>query len=263
MILYKGKIKPHRKLLSVAKLIILALIMLGIVSCVKLQSVNPIVTTAFIPDEIPTDTYILPCKNKDNIIVWLDAGHGGFDPGTYVMLDGIRVYEKDIVLDIVLRTYELFMQSDSGVTVFLTRADDRHISLHDRIKLWNNTDYMTTKADLVVSVHADFYEGPTAQSVSGIQVNYCRNKVTNTGRIDITDSQFAQIMQNNLVSATGARDRLVRGDRGLFVPANSTMPAVLIEVGFMSNSNELAKLLTEEYRIKIAKAIYAGIIECL
>ena len=204
---------------------------------------------------------ILPHMGSYNRIVWLDAGHGGFDTGTYVMHNGMRVYEKDIALDIVLIVYELFQQSNSGVRVFLTRSDDSHVGLSQRINLWNGTEYIAAKADLVVSVHVDYYEGLTAQTVSGIQVNYYRNQNENTGRTNITNAQFAQILQNHLVDKTGARDRFTRGDRGFFILEESTMPAVLIEVGFMSNREELTRLLTAEYRMLIARGIYRGIVE--
>ena len=204
---------------------------------------------------------ILPYRDTYPKIVWLDAGHGDRDTGTYVTLNGARIYEKDIALDIVLRVYELFRQSDSSVKAFLTRADDSHIRLAHRPNLWNDTPYMVAKAELVVSVHVDYYEGATAQTVSGIQVNYYSNQAQNTGRVDITSGQFAQILQNHLVNETGARDRNTRGDRGFVLLAESTMPAVLIETGFMSNSAELAKLLTETYRMSIARGIYEGIVE--
>lgn len=206
---------------------------------------------------------VVPYVDMDSVIVWLDAGHGGFDVGTYVVLDecGTVINEKDITLAIVLKVYELFQKSDSGVNVFLSRADDSYVNIHDRPLLWNYNN--TAKADLVVSVHVDFYEGPTAQTVSGIQVNYYQNNANNTGRVDITNRQFAQILQDNLVHETGARDRFVRGDRGFIIPANSTMPAVLIETGFMSNNDELSKLMTEEYRMSIATAIYNSIVEAI
>ncbi|MCL1788051.1 MAG: N-acetylmuramoyl-L-alanine amidase [Defluviitaleaceae bacterium] len=202
-----------------------------------------------------------PYRDTYPKIVWLDAGHGGRDTGTYVTLNGVRIYEKDIALDIVLRVYELFRQSDSGVKAFLTRADDSHVQLSHRPNLWNNTPTMVAKADLVVSVHVDYYEGETAQTVSGIQVNYYSNQAQNTGRVDITGGQFAQILQNHLVNETGARDRNIRGDRGFAILAESAMPAVIIETGFMSNSEELAKLMTEAYRMSIARGIYEGIVE--
>ena len=258
--------RKRRRLRLSVKLIVLALILLGANLLFRTLFVDTVVPVTMVMEQ-SFENYessiidILPYRDRYNKIVWLDAGHGGFDIGTYVMLNGIRVYEKDITLDIVLMVYELFQQSNSGVRVFLTRADDSHVSLSNRTALWNDTDYMIAKADLVVSVHVDYYEGPTAQTVAGVQVNYYKNQNKNTGRVDITNAQFAQILQDHLVNETGARDRLIRGDRGFTIPEESTMPAVLIEAGFMSNSEELARLLTVEYRMLIARAIYSGIVE--
>ena len=207
----------------------------------------------------------MPYKDNFSAVVWLDAGHGGVDVGTYVTLDesGTRVYEKDITLAIVLKVYKLFAHSNSNVRIFLTRADDIYIHRHDRPLLWNYTEYMVAKADLVVSVHVDFYEGRTAQYVSGIQVNYYQNNLSNTGRINITGETFAQILQDHLINETGARDRSIRGDRRFVIPTYSTMPAVVIEAGFMSNDEELLKLQTAEYRMAIATAIYNGIVDAV
>jgi len=218
-------------------------------------------------DAMPYKGRNIPAPQEDcnNIIVWLDAGHGGVDAGTYVTLDeyGTRIYEKDIVLAIVLKAYELFAQSDAEVQVFLTRADDSYVHRHDRILLWNYTDYTIAKGDLVVSVHVDFYEGRTAQAVSGIQVNYYQNNHENTGRIDITQRELAQVLQDHLIYKTGARDRDIRGDRRFVIPTYSTMPAVIIEAGFMSNNDELSKLITAEYQMLIAMAIYYGVVEAM
>jgi len=199
----------------------------------------------------------------DHIVIWLDAGHGGVDAGTYTTFNGQRVYEKDIVLDIVLMIYTLFQDSNAPVRVYLTRNNDTHTFARYRIPKWNNTADTIAKADLVVSVHADYFDGSGAQSVYGIQVYYCQNKTRNTGRLNITDQQFAQIMQDHLVSATGARDRGISGDRYLLIPSYSTMPAILIETGFLSNYSELEILMTQEYRMLIATAIYTAIIAAI
>jgi len=198
---------------------------------------------------------------EDNyIIVWLDAGHGGEDPGTYTFVDGQRIYEKDIALEIVLMTYALFNESDSGIRIYLTRNDDSHMFARYRINQWNQTPHTIAKADLVVSIHADYYEGRTSQSVYGIRSFYNQNKRGNTGRLDITAAQFAQTLQGHLIETTGARCRGINGNRGLLIPTYSTMPAVLIEVGFLSHHDELSRLMTAEYRQLIAQAIYSGIV---
>jgi len=257
--------RKRRKLRFGAKLVILALMLLVATMLFRTLFTNwiaPSVDTMGQSEHYGSgilDT--TPYRDRYDRIVWLDAGHGGFDTGTYVVRGDTRIYEKDITLDIILMVYEMFQRSNSGVRAFLTRADDSHVSLSTRTNLWNDTEYMIAKADLVVSVHVDYYEGSTAQTVSGVQVNYYRNQLGNTGRVDITNGQFAQILQDHLVNETGARDRQIRGDRGFNIPEGSSMPAVLIETGFMSNSEELAKLLTDEYRRSIARAIYNGIVE--
>ena len=254
---------PRKKLRYSIRIVIPALTVLCVI--VFLRHIASAVYTVAVPGPRieNSDMYFSSNEDEDNdsIIVWLDAGHGGADIGTYVMHNGVRVYEKDITLSIVLKVYELFQQSQSDVKILLTRSDDSYMHRHNRIRQWNYTAYTIAKADLVVSVHVDFYEGPTAQQVCGIQVNYYQNKYGNTGRVAITDRHFAQIMQDNMISSTGARDRSIRGDRRFSIPVLSTMPAILIETGFMSNYNELSKLLTTEYQMSIAEAIYNGIVE--
>jgi len=239
-----------------AKLILLGLALLLLYLFLRTPNPATYALTIPAPEQFRESTSI-DLYNESQKIIWLDAGHGGFDVGTYAVINGLRVYEKDITLAIVLKAYELLQESNL-VQVFLTRTDDSYVNLANRPTLWNESN-----ADLVVSVHVDFYDGSTAQAVSGIQVNYCQNKAYNTGRINIIDAQFAQIMQNQLISRTGARDRHIRGDREFVIPTDSTMPTVLIEAGFMSNRNELAKLLTPNYQMLIATAIYNGILEAI
>ena len=210
----------------------------------------------YIEDEEEEDTYI-SLRDMYDRIVWLDAGHGGIDGGTSGILNGVTYLEKDIVLDIVLITYELFNNSTSGIKAMLSRSDDTFIHRTERTPLWNDS------ADLVVSVHIDFYEGVTAPYVYGIQVNFDEHfdETRNPSRAHVNAEQFAQIMQNHLVQATGARDRQIRGNRNFIVCRDSTMPALLIEAGFMSNQAELALLVTEEYQRQIANAIYNAVVE--
>ena len=194
-------------------------------------------------------------RERYDKIVWLDPGHGGRDQGTSAIHNGVEYLEKDIVLHIVQMTYELFQRSDSGIKAMLSRSYDITIDPLDRPALWNDS------ADLVVSVHADFYEGPTAHQVSGVQVYFSEDNNQNTGRVPISSAQFAQIMQDHLVRETGAQNRGIRGDRNFAVCTRSTVPAVLIETGFMSNPEELARLVTPEYQRQIATAIYHAIVE--
>jgi len=191
---------------------------------------------------------------EHDMVVWLDAGHGGKDGGTSAMYDGHMRLEKDIVLDIVLMVYEMFASSTSGIQAFLTRAQDEFIPAAERPNLWNGV------ADLVVSVHVDYYEGPTAHQVSGIQVNFYENDHVSTGRFDIPNAQLAQVLQDHLIDMTGARDRHIRGNRNFAILEGSTVPTALIEAGFMSHPEELSLLVSKEYQKLLATAIYNAII---
>jgi len=197
-------------------------------------------------------------RDNHSKILWLDAGHGGGDPGALAVHNGVTVYERDIVLQITLLAYEMFQASDSGITVFLTRHSnecfldlpDRELQARYRFHLWNN------HADFVISIHADSFEDP---SVHGLQVYYYAAMAENTGRFNVTRHNFAQILQTHLIRETGARDRSTRGDARISpIIANSTMPTVIIETGFMTNPDELALLVSHEYQYSIARAIYLG-----
>jgi N-acetylmuramoyl-L-alanine amidase len=203
----------------------------------------------------PDNAYVSILRQTHDKIVWLDAGHGGIDGGTQGTVDGVTYFEKDIALNIVLMVHEMFENSDSGVTAFLLRDKDEYVHWGERPAIWNDS------ADLTVSVHLDFFEGESAQQVSGVQVNFFDDGSGTTGRLNITRSHFAQILQDHLVRETGARDRRIRGDREFTVCVRSTMPAVLIEAGFMSNDAELRLLVTDDYQRSIARAIYNGIVE--
>jgi len=265
---------PRRKPRRARRLFFFALIILGAYVLLRTLSINPAVPVfgnlLFPQANTYTNTYgkkepqnlrSFSAYQEDNyIIVWLDAGHGGEDPGTYTFVDGQRIYEKDIALEIVLMTYALFNESDSQIRIYLTRNDDSHMFARYRINQWNQTPYTIAKADLVVSIHADYYEGRTAQSVYGIRSFYNQDNRSNTGRVNITAAQFAQTLQDHLITETGARCRGINGNRGLLIPTYSTMPAILIEVGFLSHQEELAQLMTSEYRQLIARALYDGIV---
>ena len=201
-------------------------------------------------------------RDRYDKILWLDAGHGGIDGGTSALHNGVMYLERDIVLDITMMAYEMFQNSDSGIKVFLLReTNDFYMQARYRPAVWNDT------ADFVVSVHLNFFPHENdviQQSVCGIEVFYYNTGV-NTGRFDVANDRFAQIMMNHLVRETGARDRSIRSriypEITLAIPTGSTMPAVIVEAGYMSNRDELALLVTVEYQMRIARAIYSGVRE--
>jgi len=200
----------------------------------------------------------LTLRERYDRIVWIDAGNGGGDVGPIGVLNGVNQYGKDITLAIALKVYELFAESESGVRAFLSRSACITIPVAERPDIWN--DY----ADLVVSIHLNGFGGENPQYVGGFLVNYDQNKEGNTGRFNIADRRFAQIMQTHLrreILPLGARDRGITGYNNLRINTHSTMPAVLINAGFVTNPTELELLVTEDYQMSIARAIYGAVVQ--
>ena len=178
------------------------------------------------PPQPPTDEYT----------VVLDAGHGGGDAGCE--FDGVS--EKDITLSVTLRAAEKLREE--GVTVILTREDDTDVSLDERCRIANNVG-----ADLFVSIHCNSYTEDT--SVSGFEGYYHNG----------TKGQRLAEYILEAASALGVKTRNVK-DENFQVIRDTTMPAALMEIGFLSNPSERVMLQTEEYQNTIAQAITDGVL---
>lgn len=177
-------------------------------------------------------------SQDDNVFcVVIDPGHGGKDPGA---VSG-EIYEKDINLAISLMIRDNLSEQDN-INVYMTRNDDSFLSLSERAKFANER-----KADLYVSIHANALEDET---YSGLFTFYHTNKPLS--------KQAAELIQSAAVAASGALDRGVRS-ANYTVLHETDMAAVLVETGFMTCPEELAKLLQPEYQIKMAKGITDGI----
>ncbi len=176
-------------------------------------------------------------------IVVLDAGHGGRDPGA-VYGD---VHEADLNLAVMKQVAE-FLDTDPRIGVHMTRTLDISVSLEDRIGLANDSD-----AALYLSIQSN---ASTVSDASGIET-----LVSDQVAQDAAAWQWAEILQDAVTNATGARDRGVRS-QDLYLH-RAEMPAALIEIGFLSNRAEREKLLDPTYQNTIAKAIYNGIVTYL
>ncbi|MCA9404389.1 MAG: N-acetylmuramoyl-L-alanine amidase [Candidatus Omnitrophica bacterium] len=214
--------------------------------------------------------------------VILDAGHGGKDPGA---IGYAKSQEKDIVLDITNRLAR--MLEDNGIKVHMTRNDDTFISLQDRSAIASKT-----KADAFVSIHAN---ASKQRGVSGVEVFSLRH-LTPTEMNDIKRTKNRKIMMDHLAaSRTDPNlDALVdemmfahkqgesfqlaqrigedmarslkirmRGTKtaGFYVLRNTLIPAVLVEVGFVTNPKEERLLQSSRYREKIARSIANTLID--
>jgi len=172
------------------------------------------------------------------LIVVVDAGHGGEDPGAVVA--GIK--EKDIVLDIVLRLFQL--AQGGPVEVVLTRITDRYVDLKERVRFAEEVG-----AVLYLSVHANYSSN---SRVRGIEV-----WVDDSRGPDDPSWTLARTVLEGLVEATGAPSRGVRSQK-LYM-RHTRLPAALAEVGYLSNPIERRRLLDPAYRERIAQGLLEGI----
>jgi N-acetylmuramoyl-L-alanine amidase len=213
--------------------------------------------------------------------VVLDAGHGGKDAGAQ---SATNLIEKDVTLDIEKRLRDLLQRN--GFEVVVTRSDDRLIPLRERAKLANDS-----QGDIFVSIHVNslrshqsshgietYYLGPTKDPVltqlaaeenvaSGYSIADLRNlldRVYADVRRD-ESKRLAADVQQQLFTNLQTIDRGVENwgvKRAPFVVLVATdMPAILAEVGCLSNAPEAAMLREPAYRQHIAEALFRGINE--
>lgn len=197
-------------------------------------------------------TVINPRDVYDRILI-LDPGHGGNDEGATV--GGIR--ESDITLAISLYLYELFLNSDSGIKVYMTRTNDSTVHNSQRAHTAN------VVGDMLLSVHTNAY--PDLASVSGTETLFNddspMSEQGNLGRHDMPNSRFSQIMQDHLVAELGTRDRGLVKRTGLLLLNVSSVPTAYVEIDFKTNPQALENLTNSEYQQRVAAALYRGVVE--
>jgi len=177
-------------------------------------------------------------EESGNPVVIIDPGHGGADEGC--AREGIR--EKDINLSIaklVQGKLEIL-----GYQVLMVRDEDTYIAKEDRVIYAN-----ASRADIYVSIHQNASEDIGA---NGMEVWYKEDGSRDNKRL-------AQLIHQQAIQKTGAAQRELRSDADFHVTGETTMPACLIETGFLSNEEERGNLVTAEYQEKIAEGIAQGI----
>ncbi|MGI0484215.1 N-acetylmuramoyl-L-alanine amidase family protein [Pantanalinema rosaneae CENA516] len=193
-----------------------------------------------VPVPSPQPTNLLPQQRP---IVVVDPGHGGPDPGA-VGIGGI--YEKDIVLDISLQVASLL--ENQGIQAILIRQTDVDLGLQPRVDLANRA-----RATLFVSIHAN------AISMSRPEVNGIETFHVAGSR---EGQRLAEHIQRQLLAGTGMRDRGVKRAR-FYVLVRTAMPAVLVEVGFVTGQEDAIRLSDPATRTQMARAIVQGILDYL
>ena len=234
-----------------------------------------------VPPPTKEDLALRGRVSKMRIVV--DAGHGGWDLGTV----GRRgLLEKDLVLEIAQRLGKL-LESRLGADVIYTRQDDNYIPLDDRAVIANQA-----KADLFVSVHANYSDLPSARGVETYYTNFfsapgtkdlpsnptpkeaaMRSMPKNIPTPTLTPTELhdrieqSQRLANSVerslygtlsVLNPGLRDRGIK-EAGFVVLTESAMPGILAEVSFVSSPTDEQKLRSDGYREQIAEALYRGI----
>lgn len=209
----------------------------------------------FMANSSATEASASPITQKTIIV---DAGHGGEDGGA-IGLDG--TVEKDINLDIALKLEKLL--KFYGFNVIMTRTQDIMTcdegldSLRKRkvSDIHNRFDLIQKNPDAVfISVHQNKFED---SSQRGTQVFYSAN--------DEESKLLAEAIQTSIVNSLQPKnDRVVKkSGSGIYLLYHAKIPAVLVECGFISNSDELKKLKDDSYRMKLAILIADGLIKYL
>jgi N-acetylmuramoyl-L-alanine amidase len=243
---------------------------------------KPAITGAVPPTTTPT-----PSKTDRLIIIALDPGHGGEDPGA-IGPAGTR--EKDVVLNVALKLRDLINQSTvkaNPMRAYLTRDADFFVPLHERVR-----KAQKVQADLFVSIHADAFSNPQARgasvfalsdkgatsasarwlankenaadAVGGVNI---KAKDVNVLKALLDMSTTAQI--NDSLRLGGAVLKEIGGlgklhkaqveQAGFAVLKAPDIPSVLIETAFISNPDEEDKLRSQDYQDQLAEAMMRGI----
>ena len=193
-------------------------------------------------------------------VVILDPGHGGQDSGA--MCGGLL--EKDLALDVARRIDRLL--DSEGIATLMTRLGDTYVSLADRAAFANRV-----RNCIFVSIHFNEDNKPVA---SGVETYYASHQITEGSSLtswlpflwrplsqspNPESQRLAGFIQEALVARTRAINRGTQPGQ-FFVIANVTSPAVLIEGGFLTNKEDISKLVSEDYRDQIAAAVADGIL---
>lgn len=175
-------------------------------------------------------------------IVVIDPGHGGSDPGTTSIT---KKYEKYYNLALALKV-QAALQKEPGIEVIMTRETDVYPTRSERVKLANDLN-----ADIFISIHGN--SATASPQASGTETFYYQRA---------SSKELATIVHKHLVGAMGLKDRGV-SNASFQVIRETTMPAILLETGFLSNKTDEEAMSSESIQNKAAQAIVDGIKEYL
>ena len=202
------------------------------------------------PDSTPSPTITVPPPatqprpsspprvTQGRVVVLIDPGHGGKDPGA-IGLGGLQ--EKNVILPISKQIVEILKKQ--GVQVVMTRDSDYFVDLAPRVAIAERVD-----ADLFVSIHANSMPA-NRSDISGLETYYFSS-----------GERLARTIHSSVLRNINIRDRGVRKAR-FYVLRKSSMPSVLVEVGFVTGREDSPRLGTSAYQNQMAEAISRGILQ--
>lgn len=193
------------------------------------------------PPPRPQVPVVPPGTNRGRIIVAIDPGHGGRDPGA-VGIGGLQ--EKNVVFPVSMRVAQLLQEA--GVDVVMTRTSDTTLDLEPRVNIANNAN-----ATIFLSIHANAIS-LSRPDVNGVETYY----YSENGR------RLADIIHANVLPASGLGNRGVKQAR-FYVLRNTAMPAALLELGFVTGAEDVVKLRDPAWQENMAQAITRGILQYL
>jgi N-acetylmuramoyl-L-alanine amidase len=210
----------------------------------RLQPLVPTPSTSLTPRTVqqPRQSWFRPRPqpSQGQRVVVIDPGHGGPDPGA-IGHGGIR--EKDVVLDVALQVNQLLSQQ--GLQVMMTRTADVDVDLPPRVALAESSN-----ADIFVSIHANAIS-MSRPEINGLETYYFASR---EGR------ELAEAIHNSILQSVTVGDRGIRQAR-FYVLRKTTMPSVLVEMGYLTNPQDASNLADPNHRGQMAEAISRGILQ--
>ncbi|GAB5415141.1 MAG: N-acetylmuramoyl-L-alanine amidase AmiB [Congregibacter sp.] len=237
------------------------------------------------PKAVPAAKKTALSEERRDIVIAIDAGHGGEDPGA---LGPGRLREKTVVMEIA-RELESLFKSEPGFKPTLIRSGDYYVSLKGRRDLARKR-----QADMFVSIHADAFRDNRARGASvyalstrgatSTTASYLaqrENAADLLGGVSLGDKEDALALTladlsmtatldsslnigGSVLSQMGSFARLHKKQveqAGFAVLKSPDVPSILVETGFISNPDEARKLATKSYRQRMARAIHRGIVD--
>jgi N-acetylmuramoyl-L-alanine amidase len=184
-------------------------------------------------------------KYREKLIV-IDPGHGGSDPGA--ISPNLKMNEKEVNLEVALEARRLL--EAAGFRVYMTRSDDSYVSLEDRAGVANQL-----RADLFISIHAN---AAPRTDLKGVETLYYPSE---KNPLDFRENKFlAEIFQDEMVRALGAASHRINAREKLVVLRETSMPAIITEIGFMTNLEEERLIASSDYRRRAAEGVRNAVI---